>query len=126
MIDTCDPAIAGWSEDGETFVVKDPEKFESTIIPQFFKHSKFSSFVRVSVVACVVVIQFLLATACRTDGFTHTHDSSFVSDRSNSTFIPFERSSMWIPSALTRNWRPKQQTTGDSAMNTFAAAVPIF
>jgi len=46
MIDTCDPAIAGWSEDGETFVVKDPEKFESTIIPQFFKHSKFSSFVR--------------------------------------------------------------------------------
>jgi len=46
MIDTCDPTIACWSEDGETFVVKDPEKFESTIIPQFFKHSKFSSFVR--------------------------------------------------------------------------------
>lgn len=46
MIDTCDPAIACWSEDGETFVVKDPEKFETTIIPQFFKHSKFSSFVR--------------------------------------------------------------------------------
>lgn len=47
MIDTCDPEIACWSEDGETFVVKDPEKFETTIIPQFFKHSKFSSFVRV-------------------------------------------------------------------------------
>lgn len=46
MIDSCDPSIACWSEDGETFVVKDPEKFESTIIPQFFKHSKFSSFVR--------------------------------------------------------------------------------
>mmetsp|Transcript_15655 Transcript_15655/g.20407 ORF Transcript_15655/g.20407 Transcript_15655/m.20407 type:complete len:405 (+) Transcript_15655:136-1350(+) len=46
MIDTCDPTIACWSEDGETFVVKDPEKFECSIIPQFFKHSKFSSFVR--------------------------------------------------------------------------------
>jgi len=46
MIDSCDPAIACWSEDGETFVVKDPVKFERTIIPQFFKHSKFSSFVR--------------------------------------------------------------------------------
>eukprot|EP00934_Nitzschia_sp_Nitz4_P003141 Nitzschia sp. Nitz4//scaffold225_size51843//44205//45738//NITZ4_006904-RA/size51843-snap-gene-0.5-mRNA-1//1//CDS//3329542702//3131//frame0 len=46
MIDTCDPSIACWSEDGETFVVKDPEVFEKQIIPQFFKHSKFSSFVR--------------------------------------------------------------------------------
>eukprot|EP00538_Stauroneis_constricta_P000730 CAMPEP_0119572936 /NCGR_PEP_ID=MMETSP1352-20130426/44866_1 /TAXON_ID=265584 /ORGANISM="Stauroneis constricta, Strain CCMP1120" /LENGTH=537 /DNA_ID=CAMNT_0007622623 /DNA_START=972 /DNA_END=2585 /DNA_ORIENTATION=- len=46
MIDTCDPSIACWSDDGETFVIKDPVKFERTIIPQFFKHSKFSSFVR--------------------------------------------------------------------------------
>lgn len=46
MVDTCDPSIACWSEDGETFVVKDPVKFEQQIIPQFFKHSKFSSFVR--------------------------------------------------------------------------------
>jgi len=46
MIDTCDPSVACWSEDGETFVVKDPIKFEKQIIPQFFKHSKFSSFVR--------------------------------------------------------------------------------
>jgi heat shock transcription factor 2 len=46
MIDTCDSNVACWSDDGETFVVKDPVKFERTIIPQFFKHSKFSSFVR--------------------------------------------------------------------------------
>lgn len=46
MVDTCDPTICSWSEDGETFVVMDPSKFESVIIPQFFKHSKFSSFVR--------------------------------------------------------------------------------
>ena len=48
MVNTCDKAVAGWSEDGLTFVVKDPVKFEREIIPQFFKHSKFSSFVRVS------------------------------------------------------------------------------
>ena len=53
MIDTCDPTVACWSEDGETFVVKDPIKFEKQIIPQFFKHSKFSSFVRVSTVNLV-------------------------------------------------------------------------
>jgi len=46
MVDTCDPAVCSWSEDGETFVVKYPKKFEQEIIPQFFKHSKFSSFVR--------------------------------------------------------------------------------
>jgi HSF-type DNA-binding len=31
-----------------TFTVKDPVRFETEIIPQFFKHSKFTSFVRVS------------------------------------------------------------------------------
>jgi heat shock transcription factor 2 len=46
MINTADPAIACWSEDGETFVVKDTDVFENKLIPQFFKHSKFSSFVR--------------------------------------------------------------------------------
>ena len=46
MIDSCDPAIAGWSDDGKTFVVKNVSEFESSIIPQFFKHNKFASFVR--------------------------------------------------------------------------------
>lgn len=46
MIDSCDPEIAAWSDNGETFVVKQPDVFEKSIIPQFFKHSKFSSFVR--------------------------------------------------------------------------------
>lgn len=46
MINTCDPAIASWSEDGTTFIVKNTNVFEKKIIPTFFKHSKFSSFVR--------------------------------------------------------------------------------
>jgi len=46
-VNTCDPEIAEWEEDGKSFVVKDPSKFEQVVIPQFFKHNKFASFVRV-------------------------------------------------------------------------------
>ena len=46
MIETADPTIASWSDEGTTFVVKDTEKFASDVIPEFFKHNNFSSFVR--------------------------------------------------------------------------------
>jgi len=46
IINTCDPEIAEWSDDGLSFYVKDPDRFASEIIPKCFKHSQFSSFVR--------------------------------------------------------------------------------
>ncbi|GFH47123.1 hypothetical protein CTEN210_03598 [Chaetoceros tenuissimus] len=46
MIDSCDPTIASWSDSGDSFAVKDPDTFAKNIIPQFFKHNNFKSFVR--------------------------------------------------------------------------------
>lgn len=46
LVDTCDPTIASWSDDGETFIIKDPDAFATQIIPQYFDHNKFSSFAR--------------------------------------------------------------------------------
>jgi len=46
MVDTCDPNIAGWTEEGDMFVVKDPDIFATQVIPQYFDHNKFSSFAR--------------------------------------------------------------------------------
>lgn len=46
MIDRCDPEIASWSASGDNFVVKNVEKFASSVLPLYFKHSNFSSFAR--------------------------------------------------------------------------------
>lgn len=46
IVNTCDPTIAAWSEDGKSFFVKDQDRFASEIIPKCFKHNHFSSFVR--------------------------------------------------------------------------------
>ena len=46
MIEKSPPHVASWSRSGDTFIVKDPTVFANTMIPMFFQHSKFSSFVR--------------------------------------------------------------------------------
>jgi len=46
MIDRCEPTIATWSTTGDNFVIKNVECFASKILPQYFKHSNFSSFAR--------------------------------------------------------------------------------
>lgn len=45
MIDTCPPDVGGWSENGDTFIVKQMEAF-ADLLPNFFKHRNFRSFVR--------------------------------------------------------------------------------
>lgn len=46
MIDTCPQEIAGWNNTGESFIIYQPKRFAMEIIPKFFKHRNFSSFVR--------------------------------------------------------------------------------
>lgn len=35
-----------WSNSGDAFIVEDSEEFAKEVLPRFFKHSNFSSFVR--------------------------------------------------------------------------------
>ena len=46
MINACRSDVACWSKDGETFLVKEAKIFADEVIPKFFKHNNFSSFVR--------------------------------------------------------------------------------
>jgi heat shock transcription factor len=40
-IDCC-----GWGNDGSTIVIKKIEQFSKSVLPKYFKHSNFQSFVR--------------------------------------------------------------------------------
>merc|ERR1719386_336581 len=46
MITNLDGVVGGWSDAGDTMVIYDAEKFVAEIIPQYFKHNNFRSFVR--------------------------------------------------------------------------------
>ncbi|KAF0695008.1 Aste57867_14137 [Aphanomyces stellatus] len=46
MIDNAPEAIAGWTNEGACFVIKEPKIFAADVLPKYFKHNNFSSFVR--------------------------------------------------------------------------------
>jgi len=46
MLDQCPNEIASWSDGGDSFTIKDVDAFEAKVLPTYFKHSKFSSFIR--------------------------------------------------------------------------------
>jgi hypothetical protein len=46
VITACPPDIGGWSDDGESFIIKNVEVFARDVIPTAYKHNHWSSFVR--------------------------------------------------------------------------------
>jgi hypothetical protein len=46
MINSRDQNLCSWAEDGLSFIVTDQDDLAAKIIPQYFKHNNFSSFVR--------------------------------------------------------------------------------
>lgn len=46
MLSQCPQDIASWSDGGHSFTIKDVDAFEKDVIPQYFNHNKFPSFVR--------------------------------------------------------------------------------
>ncbi|GMF14123.1 unnamed protein product [Phytophthora lilii] len=46
LLERCPPELASWTARGDSFVVKQPAAFAERVIPAYFKHRKFSSFVR--------------------------------------------------------------------------------
>ncbi|TDH73382.1 hypothetical protein CCR75_006404 [Bremia lactucae] len=46
LLERCPPEVASWTDKGDSFVVKQPTPFAERVIPTYFKHRKFSSFVR--------------------------------------------------------------------------------
>ncbi|CAI5724936.1 unnamed protein product [Hyaloperonospora brassicae] len=46
LLARCPSEVASWTAQGDSFVVKQPTAFAAHVIPTYFKHCKFSSFVR--------------------------------------------------------------------------------
>eukprot|EP00636_Phaeomonas_parva_P012675 CAMPEP_0118863012 /NCGR_PEP_ID=MMETSP1163-20130328/8031_1 /TAXON_ID=124430 /ORGANISM="Phaeomonas parva, Strain CCMP2877" /LENGTH=198 /DNA_ID=CAMNT_0006796977 /DNA_START=552 /DNA_END=1145 /DNA_ORIENTATION=+ len=46
MVDEGVEGVVGWTPDGSSFVIRDCDRFTEDVIPKYFKHKNFSSFIR--------------------------------------------------------------------------------
>lgn len=44
--DSSSDSIVSWSDNSKSFIVKNPAEFSKDLLPRFFKHKNFSSFIR--------------------------------------------------------------------------------
>ncbi|KDO33558.1 hypothetical protein SPRG_19190 [Saprolegnia parasitica CBS 223.65] len=46
MFENSPDSVAAWANNGTTIVIKDPEEFARSVLPKYFKHNNFASYVR--------------------------------------------------------------------------------
>lgn len=83
--------VVSWAESGSGFVIKDLETFSAQILPQYFKHKKYTSFVRqVRLVLCSSICMVSISN----DTSLAITTTSHINTSAEGTTSP----KLWIPS----------------------------
>ena len=80
-----------WAESGSGFVIKDLETFSAQILPQYFKHKKYTSFVR-------QVLQFSCSSICTASTSNDTSSAIITTSLTNTSEEAITSPKPWIPS----------------------------